>query len=274
MLKLKALRKAPLTAKFGLAVVVLYVVLSLFAPVIAPYSETQIVGPPYAPWSSKFLVGTDNLGRDMLSRLLFGGRNTIGLALLITCIAMLIGGTLGLFAAVVGGFIDEVLSRSIDTVMAIPQIILALLFLTILSNSVPVLIVVISLIEATRVFRIARAMSQGTVVMDYVDAARARGEKTWWIARREVLPNALPPLIAEFGARFVFTFLFISSLSFLGLGIQPPTAVWGSMVRDNALLITFGDLTPLLPAVAIGLLAVCVNLVVDWVLDLTSGLKG
>ena len=111
------------------------------------------------------------------------------------------------------------------------------------------------------------------VVMDYVEAARLRGEGLWWIMSREVLPNALPPLVAEFGLRFCFVFLFISALSFLGLGIQPPTADWGSMVRDNATLMTFGDITPLVPAAAIALLTVAVNFVVDWFLHKASGLK-
>ena len=111
------------------------------------------------------------------------------------------------------------------------------------------------------------------VVMDYVEVAKLRGEGLWWIMRREVLPNAMPPLVAEFGLRFCFVFLFISALSFLGLGIQPPTADWGSMVKDNATLITYGDITPLLPAGSIALLTVGVNFVVDWFLHKTSGLR-
>jgi peptide/nickel transport system permease protein len=106
-----------------------------------------------------------------------------------------------------------------------------------------------------------------------VEAAKARGEGLWWIIRKEVLPNVSAPLIAEFGLRFCFVFLFISALSFLGLGIQPPSADWGSMVRDNATLITFGDVTPLIPAAAIALLTVAINFVVDWALHRSSGLK-
>ena len=130
-----------------------------------------------------------------------------------------------------------------------------------------------SLVDSTRVFRLSRSVAQGVVVMDYVEAARLRGEKLPWIMRREILPNIMPPLVAEFGLRFCFVFLTISALSFLGLGIQPPTADWGSMVRDNAALITYGDITPLLPAGAIALLTVSVNFVVDWFLHKTSGLR-
>jgi peptide/nickel transport system permease protein len=157
--------------------------------------------------------------------------------------------------------------------MAIPQLIFALLILTITGTSIPVLIVVIALLDSTRVFRLSRAVAMNIVVMDYVEVAKLRGEGLGWIIRRDVLPNAMPPLVAEFGLRFCFVFLFISALSFLGLGIQPPTADWGSMVRDNATLITFGDITPLLPAGAIALLTVGVNFVVDFFLHKTSGLR-
>jgi peptide/nickel transport system permease protein len=157
--------------------------------------------------------------------------------------------------------------------MAIPSLIFGLLILTILGTSIPVLIVVIAVLDSTRVFRLARAVGMNIVVMDFVEVARLRGEGLWWVIRSEVLPNAMPPLVAEFGLRFCFVFLFLSALSFLGLGIQPPTADWGSMVRDNATLITFGDITPLLPAAAIALLTVGVNFVVDWFLHQTSGLR-
>jgi peptide/nickel transport system permease protein len=165
------------------------------------------------------------------------------------------------------------LSRIVDAVMAIPTLIFGLMLLTVFGTAVPVLILVIAGLESTRVFRLSRAVGMNIVVMEFVEVARIRGEGLSWILRREVLPNALAPLIAEFGLRFCFVFLFISALSFLGLGIQPPTADWGSMVRDNATLISFGDITPLLPAAAIALLTVGVNFVVDWFLHKSSGLK-
>ncbi len=269
----KVLASAPWSARFGMFVIAAYVFLALFAPVLTPYGESQIVGSEFEPWGDEFVLGTDNLGRDMLTRLLFGGRNTIGIAFLTTCLAFLVGGVAGFIAAALGGWVDQALGRLVDVMMAIPTLIFALLILTISGTSVPVLIIVIALLDSTRVFRLARAVAMNIVVMDYVEVARLRGEGLWWIIRREVLPNAMPPLVAEFGLRFCFVFLFISALSFLGLGIQPPTADWGSMVRDNATLITFGDITPLLPAGSIALLTVGVNFVVDFFLHKTSGLR-
>ena len=269
----RELWKAPLSAKFGLLVIVVYVVVALFAPILAPFGESEIVGSEYEPWSEDFLLGTDNLGRDMLTRLIYGARNTIGIAFVTTCLAFLIGGFGGIMAAILGGWTDQILSRLVDVLMAIPQLIFALLLLTIVGTSIPALIGIIAVLDSTRVYRLARAVSMNVVVMDFVEAARLRGEGIVWIATREVLPNILPPLAAEFGLRFCFVFLLVSALSFLGLGIQPPTADWGSMVRDNATLITYGDITPLLPAGAIALLTVAVNFIVDWFLHKTSGLR-
>ena len=270
---LKELRKAPISAQFGMAVVIVYVLVAIFAPALAPYGEREVVGSEYEPWSETFPLGTDNLGRDMLSRILYGAQNTIGIAFATTLLAFLIGGTLGFLASTVGGWIDTVLGRIVDILMAIPSLIFGLMLLTIFGTSIPTLILVIAVLDSTRVFRLARAVSMNIVVMEFVEAARLRGEGLGWIIRREILPNALAPLVAEFGLRFCFVFLFISPLSFLGLGIQPPTADWGSMVRDNATLISFGDITPLIPAAAIALLTVGVNFVVDWFLHKSSGLK-
>ncbi|MEC7964665.1 MAG: ABC transporter permease, partial [Pseudomonadota bacterium] len=260
----RELRKAPLTASFGMLVILIYVVVALFAPLIAPFAESEVVGRQYQQWDSTYLLGTDNLGRDMLTRMIYGARNTVGIAFATTALAFFVGSILGLLAAVVGGWLDQFLSRVVDILMAIPSLIFSLLLLTIFGTSVVSLILVIATIDATRVFRLARSVAQGIVVMDYIEAAKLRGEGLWHLVTREVLPNAMAPLVAEFGLRFCFVFLAISALSFLGLGIQPPTADWGSMVRDNATLITFGDITPLLPAGAIALLTVAVNFVVDW----------
>ncbi|MGY2377579.1 ABC transporter permease [Pseudomonas sp. SDO524_S393] len=270
---LTSLVRAPLSAKFGLLIIVLYIAVAVFAPLLAPYGETQVVGEGFAPWSGQFLLGTDNLGRDMFSRLVYGARNTLGIAFLTTTLAFLLGGLSGLIAAIKGGWIDQGLSRVVDILMAIPQLIFALLILSVVGTNATSLVLVIALLDSTRVFRLARAVAMTVVVQDFVEAARLRGEGLWWLVTREVLPNAAAPLIAEFGLRFCFVFLFISALSFLGLGIQPPTADWGSMVRDNAVLITFGDISPLLPALAVALITVSVNFVVDWMLHKSSGLK-
>lgn len=269
----RAMRRAPITASFGIVVILLYCFVALFAPLLAPFGEREIVGGEFLPWDSTYLLGTDNLGRDMLTRMIYGARNTVGIALATTALAFFLGSLLGLLAATVGGWLDQLLSRGVDVLMAIPSLIFSLLLLTIFGTSVVTLILVIAVIDATRVYRLARAVAQGIVVMDYIEAAKLRGEGLWHLITREILPNAMAPLVAEFGLRFCFVFLMISALSFLGLGIQPPTADWGSMVRDNATLITFGDITPLLPAGAIALLTVAVNFVVDWKLHEASGLK-
>jgi peptide/nickel transport system permease protein len=267
------LRRAPPTAWFGLIVMLIYVLAALFAPLIAPYPEMQIVGGAYEVWGEQFILGTDQLGRDMLSRLICGARNTIGIAFVTTMLAFLLGGALGILASVLRGWVDQVLGRFVDVLMAIPQLIFALVLLSIVGASVVNLILIIAVLDSTRVFRLSRAVAMNVAVMDYVEAARLQGEKLGWIMSREILPNILPPLVAEFGLRFCFVFLTVSALSFLGVGIQPPTADWGSMVRENATLITYGDITPLLPAGAIALLTVAVNFVVDWFLHKTSGLR-
>ncbi|MAO93559.1 MAG: ABC transporter permease [Rhodospirillaceae bacterium] len=269
----KFLTTTPATALFGISVLILFLLVGIFTPVIAPYGETEIAGDQYEVWSETFLLGTDNLGRDILSRLMYGTRNTVGIALLTTCITFLIGTFFGMISAALGRLVDQVMCRIIDVLMAIPSLISALLLLTILGTSIPVLVGVISLLEATRVFRLARSVSMNVIVQDYVEVARLRGESIWYVLVKEVLPNILAPLAAEFGLRFCYVFLFISALSFLGLGIQPPTADWGSMVRENAALISFGDITPLLPAFAIALLTISVNYIVDWFLHKASGLK-
>lgn len=269
----KAMRTAPLTAAFGMLVILLYILIAIFAPVIAPFAEREVVGAQFLPWEAPHIFGTDNLGRDMFTRLVYGARNTVGIAFMTTALAFTIGSILGLLAATVGGWIDQVLSRVVDILMAIPSLIFSLLLLTIFGTSVVTLILVIAIIDSTRVFRLARSVAQNIVVMDYIEAAKLRGEGLWRLITREILPNAMAPLVAEFGLRFCFVFLMISALSFLGVGIQPPTADWGSMVRENAALITFGDVTPLLPAGAIALLTVAVNFVVDWMLHRASGLK-
>ena len=270
---LRELIKAPFSAKLGLLIIFVYIFVAIFAPVLAPYGESEIVGKKYMLWNDDFLLGTDNLGRDTLSRIIYGARNTVGIALITTILAFVVGGILGIVAAVVGGWLDQLLSRIVDILMAIPGLIFAMLLLSIFGTTVLNLILIIGILDSTRIYRITRAVSLNVVVMDFVEAAKLRGEGLGWITIREILPSITAPLAADFGIRFCFVFLTISALSFLGLGIQPPTADWGSMVRDTADLITFEDYTPLIPAAAIAILTIGVNFVVDWFLHKTSGLK-
>jgi peptide/nickel transport system permease protein len=276
----RGLKSAPPTALFGLTVITIYVFFALFAPLLAPFGEAEIFDLSYAPWGGEYLFGTDQLGRDVLSRLIYGARNTVGIAFVTTIFAFIIGGGLGITAAINNNnWLDNLLSRSVDVLMAIPGLIFALILLSMFGATTLNLILIIAVLDSTRVFRVARAVSLNVVVMDYVEAAKLRGEKLFWILYREILPNIMPPLVAEFGLRFCFVFLTIAALSFLGVGIQPPTADWGSMVRETAGLIQFAEydltaaMTPMLPAAAIALLTVAVNFVVDWFLHKSSGLK-
>ncbi|OKL43812.1 ABC transporter permease [Pseudovibrio exalbescens] len=270
---LRFFKTTPPTALLGLFIILSVAIMGVFAPFLAPYGETEVVGAAYMPWDSVHLLGTDNLGRDMLSRVIYGARNTVGLALLTTAIAFTVGATLGIYAALKGGWVDQVVSRAVDVLMAVPPLILALMLLAIVGPSIPNMVLVIAVIYVAPVFRLARASSMNIVVLDFVQAARLRGEGNLWLISREILPNITSTLVAEFGLRFCFVFLFIAALSFLGLGIQPPTADWGSMVKENATLITFGDITPLIPAAAIAVLTIGINFVVDWMLHKASGLK-
>ena len=267
-------RSVPISAWVGIAGIVLALVCAIFAPVIAPYGEREVVGEVWEPMGGAFLLGTDNLGRDLLSRLIYGARTTIFVAASATMISFVLGVVLSFTAAVLRGWTDQALSRINDLMMAIPTLIFALVVLAVLPQKLWILILVMAILDSTRVFRLGRAVATDVVVMDFVEAARLRGEKTGWIVLREILPNTLSPLLAELGLRFAFAVLFLSTLSFLGLGIPPPDADWGGMVKDNKDGIIFGIGAALIPGAAIATLAVSVNLVVDWLLNRTSSLKG
>ena len=291
----KLFRQMPLTAAFGIMIILVYAIVSIFAAWIAPYGQEQIFeianippgGDPAFGGNPQFPMGTDQIGRDIYSRLIYGAQNTVGIAFATTCLAFFVGGSLGFLAATLGGVLDNLLSRLVDVLMAIPALIFALLLMTIATvwaNTLGLdrtifMVVIIALIDSTRVYRLARAVGQNIVVMDYIEAARLRGEKLSYLIFREILPNASAPLMVEFGLRFCFVFLTIASLSFLGVGIQPPLADWGTMVKDLSQFINFASFAPqvasapLLAAAAIALLTVAVNFVVDWMLHKSSGLK-
>ena len=260
-------------SRMGLLVVSAFAFCAIFAPWLAPYGQSEIVGDVWEPLFGEFFFGTDQIGRDMLSMLIYGARNMIGLALLTTGCAFGLGSLLGFLAATMGGWADQVLSRFVDVVISIPTLIFALIVLSSTGTSIFALVTVIAIIYAMPVYRIARAVAMDIEVMEYVEAARLRGEGLWWIMRKEILPNALTPLAAEFGLRFCFVFLLISGLSFLGLGLQPPLADWGAMVRDNGGGIAWGFMHPLVPATCITLLTIGINLMVDSAVQKASGLR-
>ena len=254
--------------RLALTVVALYALSALLAPLLAPHGEAEIVGDPFMPWSLAHPLGTDQLGRDFLSRLIYGLRNSLALALVTTALSFITGTALGLLAATAGRFLDAALSRIVDVIMALPALIFALVVLAVVGTGATQMVLVIAFLDATRVFRLARALGQRETVLEYVEAARLRGEGLAWIVAREILPNIRVPLLAEAGMRFSFVFLTIATLSFLGLGLQPPAADLGALVRENATLVTYGDFTPLLPAAVIAGLTVAVNLLID---DLAGG---
>ncbi|MBY3100296.1 ABC transporter permease [Rhizobium laguerreae] len=268
------LRDIPITAWIGMAGIVIAFIFAIFAPWIAPYGETQVVGDVWQMPDDQYIFGLDNLGRDIFSRLIYGARTTLVVASAATVISFSLGIILSFTAAVSRGVIDTVLSRFNDLMMSIPTLIFALVVLAVLPQNMVVLILVMAILDSTRVYRLGRAVALDVAVMEFVEAATLRGEGKLWIISREILPNTLSPLLAEFGLRFAFSILFLSTLSFLGLGIQPPAADWGGMVKDNKDGIIFGISAALVPGTAIATLAVCVNLVVDWLLKRTSSLKG
>ena len=268
------MKRIPFAALVGLFFTALYFLAAILAPLIAPYGMAEVVGGVWEPSSADFLLGTDNIGRDLLSRMIYGGRTTIFIATVATILSFTTGSVLGFLAAVLGGWADQVMSRLVDLLMSIPTLIFALVVLSVMPVTVPVLILVMGLLDSTRVYRLARAVAVDINVMDFVEAAKLRGEGRAWIIFREILPNALSPLVAEMGLRFIFMVLFVSTLSFLGLGVQPPEADWGGIVKENADGIIYGIGAALYPAFAIATLAISVNLVADWILNRTTSLKG
>jgi peptide/nickel transport system permease protein len=266
--------KLSVTAQIGIAIVIINVLVAVLAPLIAPYDQATPVGDAWADPDAQHWLGLDNVGRDIVSRLIYGARMSIGLSLVITALSFVIGVISGFAAAVAGGWVDQLLSRLVDLLLSMPTLIFAFVILSVLGSALPVLIITIAILDSTKVFRLARSVAINIVSLEFVEAARLRGEGWWWIVTREVLPNSIPPLTAEFGLRFCFTFLFIAALSFLGLGVQPPDADWGSMVKDYRDMINFGSAAPLYPAAAIAILTIGVNFVVDWMLSIHSRGQG
>jgi peptide/nickel transport system permease protein len=267
----KPLASASIGGWVGSFIIFAYAVIIVCAPFIAPYGETQIVSDvSYAPASAQEWLGSDQLGRDMLTRIIYGIRNSVSIALVTCTLAFLIGAGFGSLSSILRGTTDDILSGVCDIIMSVPQLIFALILLSIFDTSTINLIAIIAILDSTRIYRVTRAVAINVAASEFVEVARLRGEGTLWLMGKEIFPNIFPTLLAEFGIRFNFVFLTISSLSFLGLGIQPPIADLGSMVRENAALITYGNITPLLPAAAIALLTLGVNFIVDWPLQISS----
>lgn len=257
-------RALPLSGQVGLALVLFWLAVALFGPMLAPYPVGAFVAyDVFDGQSAAHWLGSDYLGRDVLSRLLSGARYTVGLAAAAAMLASATGTALALTAAVGGAKVDEPLSRFMDMLISIPSKIFSLVLVAAFGSSLPLLLLIAAITYVPGNYRIARALAVNLAQMDYVQVARARGEGRFHIAIAEVLPNMIHPLLADFGLRFVFIVLLLSGLSFLGLGVQPPDADLGSLVRENISGLGEGALAILAPAVAIATLTVGVNLLID-----------
>ncbi|KQM27039.1 MULTISPECIES: ABC transporter permease [unclassified Sphingomonas] len=260
----RRVRALSATGRVGLAVVLFWIVIALVGPWIAPYPKGAFVAQEvFAGASRDFWLGTDYLGRDVLSRLLDGARFTVLLAAAAAAIACTIGTGLALTAAVAPRWVDELLARTMDTLISIPSKILALVLVAVFGSSLVLLTLIVAFTYIPGNFRIARALAVNLARLDYVEVARARGEGRLHLALTEVFPNMVRPLLADIGLRFVFIVLLLSGLSFLGLGLQPPDADLGSLVRENVTGLGEGALAIVVPSVAIASLTVSVNLLID-----------
>jgi peptide/nickel transport system permease protein len=253
----------------GITITAFWIIIALLGPWLAPYGENDL---PFPDDYSEFqapkegaMLGTDVEDRDVMSRIMYGAGRTIGISFAATVLAYFVGVVLGIGAAVSGPKVDMVMSRINDAFLSLPTIMLGLVVVAAIGSSIPVLILTAGFIYASVVYRLARAIGMEIMVMDYVEAAKVRGEGRWWIITQEIWPNARMPLITDFGLRLIYVILFISSLSFLGLGVQPPQADWGSMVRENLGALQYGEsrLAVIAPALAIATLTVSINLIVD-----------
>jgi peptide/nickel transport system permease protein len=248
----------------ALSVILLWALIAVFAPLLTPYPIGEIVDFDYfGPMSSKFWMGTDYLGRDIFSRVLMGARYTVGISLAAVFIACFSGVVLGMSAAVTGGWYDVVLSRFLDALNSIPSKLFGLVVVAAVGSSIPVLVLTLAVIYTPGAYRFSRALAVNIKAMDFVTVARARGEGVLYLIRSEIFPNIAGPVLADFGLRFVFIVLLLSGLSFLGLGVQPPNADWGAMVRENVGGLPFGAAAVIFPSLAIASLTISVNLLID-----------
>lgn len=252
------------TLGVSVAVLVLMVLAAIFAPTLAAYPPNEMVYAAFDPPGAAGLLGSDGLGRDLLSRILYGMRYTFIVTVAATTLAGVIGVTLAMIAALNKGWVDIIIGRAVDILMSVPQIIFALIILAIAGVSLFSLILTMAVLQSTTYFRVTRPIAGDLAAMEYVEVARLRGERLSWYLFREILPNMIPSLLAQFGLGLSSAALFISSLSFLGIGIQPPAADLGGLVRENALALAAGRWTPLVPAICIAAFCLSINGVVDW----------
>ncbi|MFK3691577.1 ABC transporter permease [Agrobacterium tumefaciens] len=249
---------------FGFLVIFLWAMVAIFAPYLIPHPVGEIVDFDYfGPMTSDLWLGSDYLGRDVFSRILMGARFTVGISLAAVTIACTCGVVLGMCAAVIGGWFDAALSRFLDAVNSIPSKLFGLVVVAAVGSSIPVLIITLSVIYTPGAYRFARALAVNVNTMDFVTVARVRGENLLYLIGAEILPNIIRPVLADLGVRFVFIVLLLSGLSFLGLGLQPPNADWGALVRENIGGLPFAAPAVIFPSIAIASLTISVNLLID-----------
>ncbi|MEU2617698.1 ABC transporter permease [Streptomyces sp. NPDC007157] len=252
------------TALVGLAVVAVHILVALLAPLLTSYdpiandASHALLGPSWAHWA-----GTDQYGRDVFARVLFGGRYALGVSVAATLITVALGTVIGCAAALRGGWFDDLLGRVLDAILSVPSILALLVVVTALGTGPAVIVLAVAVVYVPQVVRVVRGAALAVVPMDYVTAARARGESTWAILRREVLPNITDVVCVEFAMRASWVVLLISSLSFLGFGADPPTPDWGLMVAENRTAITVVPMASLAPIIALATLVVGLNLAAD-----------
>jgi ABC-type dipeptide/oligopeptide/nickel transport system permease subunit len=249
--------------RVGFALFIIAIGIAIFGRYFAPYSPLDTLGIPGAPPGNGHLLGLDFIGRDVLSRALYGGRSTLFLAGLATLITYLVGGTIGLVAGFSDSVLDPILMRSIDVLLTVPALLVILLLVTAFGAGSFVLVAATSLVLLPGVARIVRSATMGVCTRGYVEAAIARGDSTPAILRREVLPNISGVITADLGLRFSWGIILIASVNFLGIGIQPPTPDWGLMVSENRVVLASNPLAIIAPAILLGVLIVGVNLMSD-----------
>ncbi|MGX7871943.1 ABC transporter permease [Mesorhizobium sp. ORM6] len=245
-------------------VILAWTLVAIFAPYIIPHPIGDIVDDDYfGPMRQGLWLGSDYLGRDMLSRVLMGARYTVGISLAAVSIACFSGVALGMIAAVTGGWLDTCLSRFLDAMTSIPSKLFGLVVVAAVGSSIPVLILTLAVIYIPGAYRFTRALAVNINTMDFMTVARVRGESTVYLIGSEILPNIIRPVLADFGLRFVFIVLLLSGLSFLGLGLQPPLADWGALVRENIGGLPFAAPAVIVPSLAIASLTISINLLID-----------
>lgn len=247
------------------------VAVAFLGPLLAPHSPTELVGPPRAGLSADHPLGTDTLGRDILSRVLHGGVDAVVVPTLAVLVAFLVGASVGMWSGYVGGRRDTVLARLVDVLIALPPMLLAIVFVSAFGSTTWILVAVTAIFFVPRIIRIVRGATANVAAEDFVAAARLRGEPAWTILWREIMPSLSGLLLVEFAGRLSNVVIFVATLNFLGLGAQPPSSSWGLMVNETKNLLRTNAFAPLVPALLIAALAVGVSLLADQLAKVLDG---